>query len=79
MLSQYVVRPLPAAIGWPVEMVVLGLQWVGHGVSAIRWSGPGAGPRRHAGFVLAPAVPDGGGIASSLFKASPHFVARSLW
>ena len=34
VLSKHVVRPLARAIGWPLEWIVLGLQYVGHG---IRW------------------------------------------
>ena len=76
MLSRYVVRPLSAVIGRPVEIVGLGLQWVGRGVSAIPLVGR---PLRRAwyavtrDYVLASVLflVVGGGITFLLFKAGP--------
>ena len=78
VLSKHVVRPLARAIGWPLEWIVLGLQYVGHG---IRWI-PGVRPAGKAIsrlprwlLIIAIVVLEVAGIAL-IFVAGPVFV---LW
>ena len=54
VLSKHVVRPLARGIGWPLEWIVLGLQYVGHG---IRWI-PGVRPLGNAISPIAPLALD---------------------
>ncbi|MDX6617754.1 MAG: putative transport system permease protein, partial [Gaiellales bacterium] len=78
VLSKHIIRPLARAIGWPLEWIVLGLQYVGHG---FRWV-PGVRPAGNAIarlprwlLIIAIVLLEVAGIAL-VFVAGPVFV---LW
>ncbi|MDX6534973.1 MAG: putative transport system permease protein [Gaiellales bacterium] len=78
VLAKHVVRPLARGIGWPLEWIVLGLQYVGHGV---RWI-PGVRPVGNAVsrlprwlLIISLIVLEVAGIVL-IFAATPFFI---LW
>ncbi|MDX6541306.1 MAG: putative transport system permease protein, partial [Gaiellales bacterium] len=78
VLSKHVVRPLARAIGWPLEWIVLGLQYVGHGfrwVPGVRAAGNAIARLPRWLLIIAIVLLEVAGIAL-VFVGGPVFV---LW
>jgi ABC-type antimicrobial peptide transport system permease subunit len=80
VLAKHVVRPLARGIGWPLEWIVLGLQYIGHGIRQI----PGVRPAGDALsrlprwlLIISVIVLEIAGIVL-IFKASPLFIAWAI-